>query len=48
MTKPSIKIKDEEGNYVYFHCTIEEDLKPPEKIKMKTITFDFGVFNTHK
>ena len=42
MTNPTIKIKDGKGNYVIFHCTIEEDFKPPEKIKMKTITFDFG------
>ncbi len=42
LTKPHIKIKDEKGNYVIFHCTIEEDAKPPEKIKMKSITFDFG------
>ncbi len=42
LTKPHIKIKDGKGNYVIFHCAIEEDAKPPEKIKMKSITFDFG------
>lgn len=42
MTKPHIKISDKKGNYVIFHCTIEEDLNLPEKIKMKSITFDYG------
>ena len=36
------QIKDGKGNFVTFHCSIEEDLKPPEKIKMKTITFEYG------
>ncbi len=41
------KESDKKENFVTFHCTIEEHLKPPEKIKMKSITFDDGEGSTH-